>query len=108
MPIEQSDEFFEDKTCFIQFLSIAFINIDALDEVEDGDSVADGTEQCVAVGGEQHVALLVYRPAEIGELRHACSLSFDKFIHCVSPHLVAELHRSTRAIRSWLVRKKLC
>jgi len=39
-----------------------------LDEIEDGDPVADGREQVGAVGAEEQVALAVHGPQQVGEL----------------------------------------
>lgn len=41
----------------------------SLDQVEDRDSVADGAEDAVAVGGEEDVSLLVNGPYQVRELQ---------------------------------------
>ena len=38
------------------------------DEVKDGDAVADGADERVAVGGEDDIALVVHGAAQVGEL----------------------------------------
>lgn len=39
-----------------------------LDEVEDGDAIADGRQQTGAIGGEQQVSSAVDGPQQVGEL----------------------------------------
>ena len=64
-------------------------------EVVDGDFVADGAQDAVAVFGEQQVALSVHRPEEVAELVVELHLGRDAGVHgavpAVNKRLLAEI-----------------